>query len=196
VRKFVTFVLAFSFALSGLLLPSASSLLAAGIPAEGAVFPDLTLPLPQKADEREYLRIEKGPFKISQIRADVLIVEVFSMYCPYCQKEAPNVNALYRTISDRPGLKGNVKLIGIGAGNSSFEVNAFRNLYAIPFPLFHDADYSIHRTLGEVRTPHFFVIKRGRDGSNRIVYSQVGSFGAPEAFLDLILDKSGLSGQK
>ena len=71
-------------------------------PCEGDVFPDLKLPLPQKMAEREYLKIDQGPFHLSQIDSAVLIVEIFSIYCPFCQKEAPNVNSLFRTILANP----------------------------------------------------------------------------------------------
>jgi thiol-disulfide isomerase/thioredoxin len=194
-KSFIVFIAFLLALLAPLALPE-RAVLAELIPAEGGVFPDLTLPLPQRVDERDYLGISKGPFKLSQIGADVLIVEIFSMYCPYCQKEAPNVNALCRAIESRPGLKEKIKLIGIGAGNTAFEVDAFRKLYTVPFPLFQDAEYSVHKTVGEVRTPYFFVIKKGKDASNRIVYSQVGSFGEPDAFLDLVLDRTGMPGRK
>jgi len=159
-------------------------------PQVGSVFPDLTLPLPQKFEEREYLKVEDGPFKLSQIKSDVLIIEVFSMYCPYCQKEAPNVNALYKAIIDKPDLRSRIKLIGIGAGNSPFEVNAFRNLYRIEFALLPDGNLSLHKTLGEVMTPYFFVLSNKPDGRREVIYSKVGSFGDPQAFLDMISAKT------
>ncbi|MFZ2446097.1 MAG: TlpA disulfide reductase family protein [Syntrophobacteraceae bacterium] len=160
-------------------------------PREGSVFPDLSLPLPQKIDERNYLQVEEGPFKLSQVKTEVLIVEIFSMYCPYCQKEAPNVNGLFEALAANPKLKSRVKLIGIGAGNSSFEVNAFRNLYRIEFPLLPDGDLAIHKQLGAVGTPYFFVLRNKAPGRLEVIYSQVGSFGDPAAFLDMIAAKIG-----
>ncbi len=162
-----------------------------GPPPEGGVLPEIVLQTPQKLDEREYLGLkESRSFKIPESRAEIVILEVFSMYCPYCQKEAPVVNQLYRIIAGRPDLKDKVKIIGIGAGNSQFEVNAFRNLYRIEFPLFPDADFSIHKRLGEVRTPYFIVLKIKPDRTHTVIYSQVGAFGDPQQFLDMILSKS------
>jgi thiol-disulfide isomerase/thioredoxin len=163
-----------------------SSVLAQNTPEVGSVFPDLTHPLPQRFEEREYLKVEDGPFRLSEIKSDILIIEVFSMYCPFCQKEAPNVNALYKAIADTPALRSRIKLIGIGAGNSPFEVNAFRNLYRIEFALLPDGNLAIHKTLGEVRTPYFFVLLKKPDGRREVIYSKVGSFGDPQAFLDMI----------
>lgn len=160
-------------------------------PAEGGVFPDLSLPVSQKYDERQYLGTgPDGNFKISQIKARLVIVEIFSMYCPYCQKDAPNVNRLYELIEGRPDLKDKVKIVGIGAGNTLFEVNAFRDLYHIHFPLFSDKDFSLHKALGQVRTPYFIAVNIKPNGKNKIVYSKVGSFGDPGQFLDRIVAES------
>ncbi len=163
------------------------------IPSEGDVLPEITLSVPQNTNEKDYLGIkEKDAFKVSQIKAQVVILEVFSMYCPYCQKEAPVVNKLYQIINERPALKDKIKIIGIGAGNNSFEVDVFKNKYNIPFPLFPDASFSIHKSVGEVRTPYFFVIKINVDGSRKILYSKTGSIQDPNQFLDSILKTSGL----
>jgi len=108
------------------------------------------------------------------------------MYCPHCQKEAPTINELYRIIEQDKALKGKIKLIGLGVGNTLFEVNTFRNAYTVPFPLLPDPDFMIHKAMGEVRTPYFIVIKNNKDGSHRVVYSKVGSIGDSHDFLKLI----------
>ena len=163
------------------------------IPSEGDVLPEITLSVPQNTNEKDYLGIKEKDFlKVSQIKARVVILEVFSMYCPYCQKEAPVVNELYQIINNRSNLKDKIKIIGIGAGNTPFEVDVFKNKYNIPFPLFPDESFSIHKSVGEVRTPYFFVIKINVDGSHKILYSKGGSIQDPNQFLDSILKMSGL----
>jgi thiol-disulfide isomerase/thioredoxin len=168
------------------------ALSAQATPDEGEMFPDLKLSIPQKMEEREYLNVYQGPFLLSQVDSEVLIVQIFSMYCPYCQREAPNVNALHQAIAACPEIKSHVKIIGIGAGNSTFEVNAFRDLFKIEFPLIPDADFAIHRTLGQVRTPYFFVLWKKPSGL-QVVYSRVGSIGDPQNFLELICSRTGIS---
>jgi peroxiredoxin len=162
-------------------------------PTKGDLFPAISLNVPEKESAREYLGLTgKGSFGISQIKADLVMIEIFSMYCPYCQKEAPLVNDLYRIISEEPDLKDKIKIIGIGAGNTPFEVNVFRNKYDIRFPLFSDESFVIHKAVGEVRTPYFFVLKTGADGSDRVIYSKVGTIHDPKQFLDLIKKEAGL----
>ena len=162
-------------------------------PARGAVLPEINLMVPENAAHRDYLGLEGGTsFKIPHIKARVVIIEIFSMYCPYCQREAPEVNRLYSIIENNPSLRGRIKLIGIGAGNSRFEVEVFRKKYNVPFPLISDEDFSIHKCLGEVRTPYFFGVKINDDGTHQVFYSKLGEFGGAEAFLEQILQLSGL----
>jgi thiol-disulfide isomerase/thioredoxin len=171
-----------------------SSTLSASVPpSKGDVLPKINLPIPKSPDDKSYLGLSGvGNFKIPQIKAKVVIVEVFSMYCPYCQKDAPRINEMYQMIENNPELKNKIKIIGIGAGNSPFEVEVFKKTYHVPFPLFADKDFSIHKVLGEVRTPYFVAIKISDDGTHQIVHSQLGDFQGAEPFLELILKVSGL----
>jgi peroxiredoxin len=157
-------------------------------PQVGGFLPDIVLPVPQNLLHVEYLGIEtKGSFKIPQIAADTVIIEIFSMYCPHCQREAPTVNDFYEKIEADINLKDKVKMIGIGVGNSEFEVNFFRKKYNIPFPLFADADFSIHKLLGEVRTPYFIGIKITEAENHQVFYSQLGGPHDSRQFLEKML---------
>jgi len=162
-------------------------------PVKGDVLPEIKIPVPESAADRSYLGLESGEFfKMPQLKAKVVIIEIFSMYCPHCQREAPEINRLYSIIEGNPDLKSKVKLIGIGAGNSSFEVEVFKRKYNVPFPLIPDEDFSIHKCIGEVRTPYFLGIKINDDGTHRVFYSKLGEFKGAEPFLDLMLKLSGL----
>jgi thiol-disulfide isomerase/thioredoxin len=160
-------------------------------PAEGGPLPVIKLPIPKSSEEKNYLGLKgEGSFTIPQIKAKVVIIEIFSMYCPYCQKEAPTVNELYNAIENNPDLKGKIKIIGIGAGNTPMEVDVFRKKFQTAFPLFPDVDYSIHKVCGEVRTPYFIGVKINENGSHEVIYSRLGSIEDANKFLDLILQRS------
>jgi thiol-disulfide isomerase/thioredoxin len=162
-------------------------------PGKGEVLPVINLPVPKNPEEKNYLGLSgSGLFKIPQIKAKAVIVELFSMYCPFCQKDAPGVNELYRLIENNPEIKNRIKLIGIGAGNSVYEVEVFKKTYHVPFPLFPDKDFEIHKACGEVRTPYYLVVKINEDGTHQIVHSQLGDYPGAEPFLDLVLKASGL----
>lgn len=162
-------------------------------PRKGGTLPAIKLDVPKDPAHRSYLGLSgNGLFDISQIKAEVVIIQIFSMYCPLCQREAFRVNELYENIEKDPNTRGKLKLIGIGAGNSQFEVDIFLKTYEVPFPLFSDGDFSIHKSLGEVRTPYFIGVKINDDGSHEIFYSRVGGFEKAEEFLQLMLELSGL----
>ena len=164
---------------------------------EGGMLPEFKLSIPSNEDQKKYLGLSgDGHFELSDIDAEVVIIEIFSMYCPHCQREAHKVNKLYDLIEENKKLKEKIKLIGIGAGNSSFEVEIFRKTYRVPFPLFADADFTIHKALGEVRTPYFIGITLNRDGSHKIFFSELGGFESAEEFLQSVLKRSGLKSQE
>ena len=170
-----------------------STLAANKPPQKGEVLPVMNLPMPKNPVEKGYLGLSgDGSFKIPQIKANVVIVEIFSMYCPYCQKDAPGINELYNLIENNSDLKNKIKLIGIGAGNSTYEVEIFKKTYTVPFPLFPDKDFTIHKACGEVRTPYFIVVKINDDKTHQIVHSQLGDYPGAEPFLELVLKSSGL----
>lgn len=177
----------------GMILCGPAFLWGAAAPPVGGQLPDFTIGIPKDASERAYLGLSgSGGFKIPQIRAKAVIVEIFSMYCPYCQKEAPNVNRVYEKTEADPALRGKIKLLGIGVGNSAFEVGVFRKKYSIPFPLFPDGDFVLHKLLGEARTPYFIGVKIGPDGSHQVIHSRLGAFESAEKFLDEIVKASDL----
>lgn len=159
---------------------------AADKPVAGSALPDFTLSTKNSA-ERSYLGVGSGSFRIANVKANLVVIEVYSMYCPYCQKEAPNMNLLYNKIENDPNLKGRIKIIGIGAGNSPGEVEIFRQRYQVPFALFPDKDYQVHDLLGQPRTPFFIVVKLQPGGKEKIVATQLGAYDSPDQFLNTVL---------
>jgi peroxiredoxin len=188
-RKLISFALTAVF-----LLTLSSSIHAANKPPQkGETLPVMDLPIPKGPAEKSYLGLSgEGFFKIPQIKAKVVIIEIYSMYCPYCQKDAPGVNELYTLIENDPDLRNKIKIIGIGAGNTSFEVATYKKTYTVPFPLLSDPDFKIHKACGEVRTPYFIVVKINEDGGHLIVHSQLGEYPGAKSFLELVLKSSGL----
>ncbi len=158
------------------------------------LLPDVTLTVPENREYIQYLGLKGEPgtaFMLSNIDADILVIELFSMYCPHCQKAAPAVNELYEKMEQmkRPDLK--LVIIGIGANNTNLEVDTFRKGFDIAFPLFSDPDLSISRTLASAGTPTFIGCKKDGDKSV-IFFRKSGRFTDPPEFLNNLLNLSGL----
>ncbi len=165
----------------------------AGPPGTSSAEPvsGLLLPAPSDHHQQAYLGIGAlQEFALTDIRAEVVLIEVFSMYCPHCQREAPNVNRLYRRIADDSVLAGRVKIFGIGVGNTSYEVDTFRKRFDIQFPLFPDRNRQIARQLAVRETPTFVAFAYGNDGTLHQILHAPGSLGNVEDFLTRLLERA------
>ena len=159
----------------------------------GDVLASIILPVPQDQNAKNYLGLAgEESFAISQIKAQVVIIEIFNMYCNNCQNEAPRVNELYQAVNNDANLKGTIKMIGIGVGNTPLEVEVFKKTYGVPFPLFPDEDYSIHKAIGEVRTPYFISLKINADKSLSVFHTKEGGFKDASRFLKQLVTAAGL----
>lgn len=162
---------------------------------EGQPMAGIKLKGPESAKLAEYLGVAKAPadFGLADIQKPVVLLEIFNMYCTVCQAEATGVNELYRLISTHPQLKEQIAVIGIGVGNSGFEVGVFRKKYNIAFPLFPDGNYHLHKQFKEPRTPTFVLIRtRGKSGAV-VLHHHAGPIGDPKAFLQTLRAKARLN---
>jgi hypothetical protein len=76
------FILKFIFALS-LCLLAVVGLAGAAIkpPAEGGILPEIVLSAPENSELQQYLGLTgKKTFTIPEIKAEVVLIEIFSMY--------------------------------------------------------------------------------------------------------------------
>jgi peroxiredoxin len=159
--------------------------LAEKTPAAGELLVGIRLDAPETTDTRAYLGLtEGGSFDPTTIAGQLLIIEIFSMYCPHCQREAPAVNRLYQAIEASETLRGRVKMIGIGVGNSAYEVDHFRKHYQVAFPLFPDEDFVVHKSVGEVRTPFFIISDIGSKDRGRVLWTGAGQMDKVETVIN------------
>ena len=162
-------------------------------PRRGQHFPDLALRAPETAVERSYLGLSENSsrLRLSEVKADIVIVVFVDMYCRFCQKGAAQTVALYRAI-EASNLAAQVKLVGVALGNSEFEAGLFRSKYQLPFPLFADPASEVRTRLGRVATPSFFALNVA-DGSLTVLASRSGVFDdEPMRFLERAVRAGGV----
>lgn len=159
------------------------------------LLPNLKLTVPDDAFYKSYLGLtgKSGEkFSPADIKADILLIELFSMYCPFCQKEAPLVNELFDKMQEVTKRGPVVKIIGLGVSNSQFEVDHFKETYNVPFPLFPDKDMAMYKALKGQGTPGFIGCRIQTGERATIVLRNSGGFYSTDDFLAELIDKSGL----
>ncbi|MBU1611535.1 MAG: TlpA family protein disulfide reductase [Proteobacteria bacterium] len=142
----------------------------------GQAFPDFSLQGELTQEHRQYLGVDSPLVRLSEVQAEYLFIEVYSLYCAPCQREAPTVNEMYET-TIRTGLGSTVKFLGIAAGNTPYEVEVFREQFQVEFPLFSDEDYVVHEAIGNMGTPYFVLVRVGGTDNLEVLYAHEG---APE----------------
>lgn len=162
----------------------------------GQAAPDVLLSGPASPGEAAQLGVQASAksFRLNDIKGDAVILVVFSMYCPFCQKEGPELDKMHKLIKDK-GLADKLKLVGLGAGNSAYEVNVYREKFKLGFPLLADQDFAAHKAFGQVGTPFYYVLKRQGAGFV-ITEALLGCVPSPEAFVEGVIQKTGLGGGK
>ncbi len=125
---------------------------------------------------------KKDPLYLSDLPGRFILVQMFSMYCPHCQASAKDVNALYQALQASPHA-GQVTMVGLGAGNSRYEVDFYQDQFQVPFALFPDQDMAFYSCLEQPGTPFFIVLEKDA-GTLRVRFEHQGPFGDPEEFLE------------
>lgn len=138
-------------------------------------FPDLTFAQTLSKEEQVYLSIYgKKSFSIRDIRGNLILIEFISVYCVSCQRQAPIFNELYSSIEKDPRLKGNVKMIGVAAGNSLHEVEIYKKQYNVPYPILSDSKFDVHAAVGSPRTPFTIWIRKDAQRRGIVVSTHLG----------------------
>ncbi len=135
----------------------------------GDPFPELQLASPGTVAERDYLGLTAPGFTPSQVKAEVLLVELLNVHCPHCQMQTPSYNELFKRIEAGPASRGRIKLLGIAVGNLPEEVEKFRQNYRVEFPILADPGFAAWREIGAGSTPFTIYVRQDRAGRAGVV---------------------------
>ena len=126
----------------------------------GDFFPETRLAVPKAPADRAYLTLKEiENFALMEIKADLVIVEILSVHCPSCQRQALVFNKLFNLIENDAKTQGRIKMMGIAVGNGDREVQYFVRKYKIPFPIIPDPNFALHRAIGGSRTPFTIIVR-------------------------------------
>jgi thiol-disulfide isomerase/thioredoxin len=163
-----------------LLLLSMAVLPALGYVTAGNKLGDLEFSAPLGAEDASYLGVPAGkPFKLSQVGAPYVLVEVFATGCSHCFTHAPHMNTLYNQINKDAGTAGKVKVIGLASGDSPDNVATWKKTLKIPFALVPDADGKTSGKINIMGTPTTVLLNKNGD----VLYAKPGAFPDVDAFL-------------
>jgi hypothetical protein len=136
----------------------------------GDPFPEIDLKTPAEAKDKAYLGIPGGArFRIKDLKAKIVLVEILNVYCAACQKQAPLYNQLFALIQSQRSLRKQIKMVGIAAGNDDEEVKIFRKSFQIPYPIIPDPDYTLHAAVGGGPTPFSIIVRGDSDTKSALV---------------------------
>jgi peroxiredoxin len=148
-----------------------------GLPAQGKKpikkgesFPEIALKTPSQAKDRSYLGISDGDqFKVKDLKAEVILVEIFDVYCLPCQKQAPLYKELFGLIQSNPATRDQIKMIGIAVGNTEEEIKKFRDHFKVPYPIVSDPKFLLHEAVGGPPAPFSIIVRQEPGGKSALV---------------------------
>ncbi|EPR37583.1 Redoxin domain protein [Desulfovibrio sp. X2] len=159
---------------------------ALALPPAGSPLPEMAIAEPQGPGAAAYLGIpaDAKTFHIEDVHSPYVLVQLFNAYCPHCQAEAPDLEKLFLEVS-RGALRDRLKILAVGMGNTPFEVKLFRDKYKLTLPMSTDADYAVHKCMGEPGTPSYVLVRNPRKKGEKpvVVFEQEGRFDDEAQFL-------------
>lgn len=143
----------------------------AGTPEPGKTLVPLKLTAPADPTGKKSLGLGGSvtEFGISDLKTELVLMEVIGVYCPQCFKQAPEFNKLYERLN-KGKMKGRVAMFALAAGGTDPEIEQLITGGQYIFPVVADTKYEAHKLLGEPQTP--FTILCRPDGS--VLYTHLG----------------------
>jgi len=149
----------------------AGQALAAGpLPAPGQTLPTLNLKVPVFGQDAAELGLAgKKTFRLQDLRAKVIVLEVIGVYCSECAKQVSTFNTLYARLARRIQA-GEVRMFSLAAGGTDLEVESLRKTGIYKYPIVADEKYQNHKLLREPKTPFTMLVTP----AGKVLYVHLG----------------------
>ena len=121
------------------------------------------LAIPEMGDDLRLPGIDSGieTFALEDIKSPALVLLVYDLYCPACQKSARNMKHMAEKIDDAFPT---IPTLGVGSGDTPFEAKAFKDKFKLPFPCISDREKSVAEHYEVKKTPSVIVLIRSAEG--------------------------------
>ncbi len=139
-----------------------------------------TLPPPDSVQTQSYLGLDAmKQFKVSDIRAKIVVIELMSGFCSACQANAPIMNDIFKTIQADTDLA-DVKVIAIAIADDKTSVETFKKQFKTLFPILLDENREIIRSKSVRATPITIVVSTE---DAKVLFTQPGVIPDANAFV-------------
>jgi peroxiredoxin len=132
--------------------------------------------------------LQGTPVSLSDLRGQVVLLNIWATWCPPCREEMPSMERLYRAVGPE-GLR--IVAVSIDAGEGKIDAGGhpggniaeFASERGLTFDIWHDPEGRIQSTYRTTGVPESFLIDR--DGT--IIKKQIGGteWDSPE-MIDLV----------
>lgn len=140
------------------------------LPEPGQTLPTLSLKTPVFGSDAKDLDVAgKKTFRLQDLKAKVIVLEVIGVYCSECAKQVGAFNTLYSRLSRRIQA-GEVRMVGLAAGGNDLEVESLRKTGIYKYPVVADEQYKNHKLLREPKTPFTMLVTP----AGKVLYSHLG----------------------
>jgi peroxiredoxin len=123
--------------------------------------------------------VEGKPFRAVDLRGKVIVLSFFATWCGPCQKELPQLQAIW----DEFHNDSDFRMLVVGREESDDSVKTYRQKHGFSFPLASDRDKSVYAKFASQYIPRTYLISR----EGTIVYQSAGYYEAETAKLKNLL---------
>lgn len=104
--------------------------------------------------------LEGNAISLEGLRGRVVFVNFWATWCAPCRDEAPSLERLYRELRDE---RLEIVAVSIDENGARDEVQAFRDRYALSFPILLDPEQRVYSAFQATGVPETFLVdQRGR----------------------------------
>jgi peroxiredoxin len=146
---------------------------------KGKTYNNLNFPPVVSEADQKYLGLNgTGAFKLDQIGAPYVVLEIMRTSCPHCQEQAVGMNKFYGLVQES-NLKAKVKFLAVAQGSSAEGIKNFKRDYKVLFPMLEDSNGAVGQALKIEGVPTTVLLSR----NGRVLRVHVGNIGSPKEAL-------------